>query len=269
MKKILISILCLISVFALVGCGKKEEENVNLDLDKIKDALSSLTTGEFDRTGVSNNLYDTGYFDSELTEVYDYDFKNTFGISSEYIEEYSIAYNESTKQFYMIIKPSDDKVKDEITNFIKKNNLEKKVLESKHDGYLVYIVSKNNDKVLEVIKGTSSPVFGMMVEVKKEEIKDMLELEVGQVEEFLMMTPLMIVNSNTYIIVKPSSGEKDNVKAAIDTYMGKLEEQWKTYLINQYQLVKNRKYVEYGDYLIYIVSSDNDLVLKEIKKFNK
>lgn len=269
MKKFLVSILCLLSVFALVGCGKKEEENVNLDLGKIKEALSSLTTGKFDRTGVSNNLYDTGYFDSELTEVFDYDFKDTFGITSEYVKEYSIAYNNDTKQFYMIIKTSNDKVKEEITSFIKKNNLEDKVLESKHEGFLVYIVSNNNDKVLEVIKGTSSPVFGMMLEVTTAEIKDTLDLDANKVEEFLMMMPMMIVNSNTYIIVKPVSGEKDNVKAAIDKYMEKLEEQWKTYLINQYQLVKNRKYVEYGDYLIYIVSSDNELVLKEIKKFNK
>lgn len=269
MKKLLVSILCLLSVFTLIGCGKKEEKNVNLDLGKIKESLAKLTTGKFDRTGVSNNLYDTDYFDSELTEVFDYDFKDTFDITPEYIEEYSIAYNNDTKQFYMIIKPSDDKVKEEITSFIKKYNLEDRVLESKHEGFLIYIVSNNNNKVLEIIKGTSSPVFGIMSEITTAEIKDTLELEANQVEEFLMMTPMMIVNSNTYIIVKPANGEKDNVKSSIDKYMEKLEEQWKTYLINQYQLVKNRKYVEYGDYLIYIVSSDNDLVLKEIKKYNK
>lgn len=39
-----------------------------------------------------------------------------------------------------------------------------------------------------------------------------------------------------------------------------------TYLPEQYELVKNRLEKEYGDYLIYIVSSNNDLVFETIKQ---
>ena len=51
--------------------------------------------------------------------------------------------------------------------------------------------------------------------------------------------------------------------------MEKLEQQWQTYLPDQYELVKNRLEKEYGEYLIYIISTDNDLVFKEIKQHKK
>lgn len=63
--------------------------------------------------------------------------------------------------------------------------------------------------------------------------------------------------------------KKDVVKEKLDTYMTNLEEQWKTYLPDQYELVKNRLVKEYGDYLIYIVSSDNEAVFNEIKANNQ
>ena len=37
--------------------------------------------------------------------------------------------------------------------------------------------------------------------------------------------------------------------------MTNLEEQWSTYLPDQYELVKNRLEEKYGDYLIYIISN--------------
>lgn len=271
MKKVLISLLCIFSIFILVGCGKKVEKEINLDLDKIKESLSKLETGEFNRVGVYNNLFNSEYFTKELVEIYDYDkdFKDVFGFTTNYMEEYSIGYNKETKEFFMVIKASNNKIKDEVSAFLKSNNIEDKVLASEYEGYLIYILAKDNNKVLDIIKKTSNPVFGMMSEVTKDNMKDILGLEANKTEEFLMMMPMMVVNSNTYIIVKPSAGEKENVKATIDKYMEKLEEQWKIYLPDQYQLVKNRKYEEYGEYLIYIVSSDNDKVLNEIKKHNK
>ena len=48
--------------------------------------------------------------------------------------------------------------------------------------------------------------------------------------------------------------------------MKKLETQWETYLPDQYELVKNRKEVKIGDYLVYIVSNNNDLVFDTISK---
>ena len=103
------------------------------------------------------------------------------------------------------------------------------------------------------------------MEVTKENVKDTLNIDPASLDEFLMETPMMIVQSNTYIIVRPASGKEQEVKDAINAYMKRLEEQWKTYLPDQYELVKNRKEEKLGDYLIYIVSSDNEKVFNTIK----
>ena len=108
-----------------------------------------------------------------------------------------------------------------------------------------------------------------MVNVPVESIEDVLGIKKEQVEEFAMATPMMIVRSDTYIIVKPSEGNKKAVKEKIDEYMANLETQWETYLPAQYELVKNRLEKELGDYLVYIVSIDNDLVYKTIKDCKK
>ena len=107
-------------------------------------------------------------------------------------------------------------------------------------------------------------VFGMMMEVTKDQIKDTLNVEEADVEEFLMKMPMM-GQASKYIIVKPVSGKEEVVKNAIDEYMANEETQWSMYLPDQYELVKNRKVEKIGDYLIYIVSTDNNSVFETIK----
>ena len=51
--------------------------------------------------------------------------------------------------------------------------------------------------------------------------------------------------------------------------MAELEKQWKNYLPDQYDLVKNRKVEKFGDYLIYIISNDNEAVYKKIESLGK
>ena len=107
------------------------------------------------------------------------------------------------------------------------------------------------------------------MEVKDEMLSTQFGIEKEMVEEYLIKMPMMITSSNTYIIVKPAEGKEKEVKEKLDTYMVNLEEQWKTYLPDQYELVKNRLFKDYGDYLIYIVSSDNEAVFNEIKANNQ
>ena len=67
------------------------------------------------------------------------------------------------------------------------------------------------------------------------------------------------------MVVKPAEGKKDKVKEALDNYFKTEEQKWSTYLPAEYEIIKNRKYEEIGDYLVYIVSTDNDKVLETIK----
>ena len=107
------------------------------------------------------------------------------------------------------------------------------------------------------------------MEIPKSDLESFMDVKESWVSESLVMTPMMIVNSNLYIIVKPNKDNYQDVKNAIEDYLVKKEEEWKTYLPAQYELVKNRKFEKVGDYLVYVVSTDNDLVLETIKNAKK
>lgn len=258
MKKIILGLLSISAILLFAGCEEKEQ--VKLDLTKIASELEVLTTDEIDIHGIY--VEDMGVF-GQLSYVYDSDFQEKFGLNKDLITEYNINYNEETKELLAIFKPTEGKtkeVKDSLNTFMTSINAKLEEV----NGLLIYVNSNDNDTVINKIKETKTPVFGMLMEVPTESIKDTLNIETTDVEEFLMRMPMMMTQSSTYIIVKPAEGKEEVVENAINEYMTKLENQWATYLPDQYELVKNRKVEKIGDYLVYIVSSNNDLVFNTI-----
>jgi len=275
MKKSIFIILCLFAIVLLTGCGK-----VDLDLDKVRESIATLKEDKIDPSLVYGEVtMNEDYQDLEY--IYESDYEQ-YGFNLDEIEKYSFGYNKNTKDFYLVFEAKDGKykdVKESIKSFVenlKKNEKNEEVLNKLKsykletvDGYLIAVSVKDNADLLKVIKNSKNPIFANVMEMPIESIEDVLGLKEDQVEEFLMATPMMIVRSDTYIIVKPSEGNKKVVKEKIDEYMDALEEQWKTYLPEQYELVKNRLEKQLGDYLIYVVSIDNDLVYKTIKDCKK
>jgi len=258
MKKIILGLVCVFTVLLFTGCGEKD--NVKLDLTKISSELDVLTTNEISIPSIY--VEELGVFGT-LESIYEYDFEEKFGLNKDLVSEYNVVYNEENKEVLAVFKPVEGKkeeVKTQVNAFMSSINAKLEEV----NGVLIYVASNDNDKVINEVKNTKTQVFGMMMEVSKDQIKDTLNIESTDVEEFLMKMPMMMVQSNTYIIVKPASGKEETVKNAIEDYMKKLEEQWSTYLPEQYELVKNRKVEKIGNYLVYIVSNNNDLVFNTI-----
>ena len=262
MKKKIFILLSLIAIVLLTGCT-----NVDLDLDKVKEKVANL----------KGNKIDVSLVYGEVTaKEFDYE---QYNFNVEDLEEFSFGYNKEAKDFYIIFKAKEGKkksVKDSIKAFVedlKKNESNEDILDKLNNYELKeengYIVAVSNKDLLKIVKNSKSSIFANMMDVPVESIEDVLGIKKEQVEEFVMATPMMIVRSDTYIIVKPSEGNKKAVKEKIDEYMANLETQWETYLPAQYELVKNRLEKELGDYLVYIVSIDNDLVYKTIKDCKK
>lgn len=142
MKKIL---LTLIGCLLLVGCGNKE-----LDLEKVKNKLSKSA------------VY------GELKMLSNTDLNNLYSIDSNLADE--ILYQESTDanevDLYLIVKAKDEKIKEQIAARFEQLELlcemydaknAQKVrnrLETTYNGYEIYIISDNNEKVLEEIKNS-------------------------------------------------------------------------------------------------------------------
>lgn len=259
MKKVILGLVSILTVLTFAGCGAPEEQ-IKLDLNKISTELDALVTDEI---SVPSVMYEEMGVFGELTGYYEYDFQEKFGLNSELVKEYNFNYNEESKELLAIIKPVDGKkedVKNELNTFMSGINAE---LTEVND-LLIYVNSSNNATVVEKVKETKTPVFGMMMEVTKEQTQDVLNIASEDIEEFLMKMPMMMVQTNTYIVVKPAEGKEETVKAALDAYMVALEKQFEMYLADQYELVKNRKVEKVGDYLVYIVSNNNDLVFNTI-----
>lgn len=265
MKKIFsiltIGVMCL----TLAGCG-----NISLDLKKISDNLDNLTSDKFDILSVSDNIEKLDPNFSNLFDVYDYDLES-MDINKDNIEKMLFKVSVDNIPAYIIVKPVEGKkeeVKKEIGKYLNTFSNLKEKLEVEHEGYLIYLFSDNNTTILEKIKETKTPVFGILVDIDKDSINSLLGIKNDDLDEFLVKNSV-ITQANSYYILKPKKGKKKEIKETMDVYMKSLEEQWKTYLPSQYELVKNRVEEEYGDYLIYIISSNNDLVLKTIKNYKK
>jgi len=261
MKKISIIVMTIMCVF-LTGCGNK-----NLDLNMVSEKLDGLTNGEFDLlTAVENIEMNTEYFDTELINVYDFDLEE-LGINYELIENMAFKLDSTEKPAYIILKPMEgkkDELKKQIDAYLSKfTDLNK--LETEYASYLIYIFSDKSNQILKTIKNSKSRVFGMLMEVNEADVEVLTGINPENLDEFLIKNSVM-TQASSYYILKPKEGKKEVVKEDMDKYMDNLEENWKTYLPDQYELVKNRLEEEYGDYLIYIISSDNELVYKSIKE---
>lgn len=268
MKKILICLAIFCSIFILTGCTK---ENVNLDLNKIETALDELKADSFDRLTAAD-LLSTKFTD--LIDLYDFDFDKKLGLNNENVDtsDYSVALNEQTKEMYIIVKPLEGKketVKNELDKYVETKKITEKTTFKEIDNYLIYITSENSEDLMKEIEDCKAPIFSSLMKIEDDLLENTYGIKKDMVEEYLIKVPTILVSSNTYVIVKPTTGNKEEVKEKLDTYMKNLETQWETYLPDQYELVKNRLVEEYGDYLIYIVSKDNNKVLETIKEYNK
>lgn len=282
MKKSLKSIFTIVLVLSilllvLTGCGNSTENVAELDMEKIKENLDNLKGNGFDIFTAETEVMSSGVANFDMLEtLYDFDFKE-FGINPDNISEYRFNMDRLNKDLWIVFLPVEgmkDTVKNETDAYIQtliseetdatiKQKLENYSFEE-IEGYLVWVVSEDNARILELTRNAKANILPMMMDITSDMLQDSIGLDPASVTEFAIKTPALITSSTTYMVVKPADGKKNEVKTALDNYMVALEEQWSTYLPEQYELVKNRMFKEYGDYLIYIVSENNDLIYDTI-----
>lgn len=155
MKKILLIIM---GLFLITGCGEKKEENnldVKLNMDDIKENLSSIKIGD-------GNPY------NEMDSVNDLELIDGYGIDVTLLEDYVIYISSSVEDpsMYMVLKVSEEnksvvkyQVDDMFNQYLSAYKgyypeaatiIEDK-MEKEYNGYLIYIVSNDNQKVYDEI----------------------------------------------------------------------------------------------------------------------
>lgn len=264
------SLLCFFS-----GCGVYDK----MDLEKASIEISTLKTTTLDLSNIREAIENESNFFVELEDI-ELDIFN-----SEYFDDYLFRREKSnvnsvSLNSYMIVKPSEDKksLLEEQIDLYYKNLLEEysekedaneevkehlqNVMKQEYEGYLIYILSNDNEAVWEKIQESAYP---LLFENVKETGLEEFGLSPKDISEFKAVTSNEDTSASFYIIIRPRNGKADNVKRAMTQYMKTLDKKWSTYLPDEYKLVKNHMDTEVGSYLVYIVSKDNQLVLNTIK----
>lgn len=120
-----------------------------------------------------------------------------------------------------------------------------------------------------VTKSTEGMEMGMAMPSGESILKDIYQLSPSDVEEYVINIPMMNVKASEVAIIKAKSGKLDTVKKAVEARKASLEDQWKTYLPDQYELVKKGRIVTVGDYLLFIICEDSQKVENNFKALFK
>lgn len=158
MKRLKVLFIMIIAVCVLSGCGSSEtpSSSKTLDINTAKSSISSLKIG------------DTSPFSDE-SNINNSDSIETYGLDTSLLEEYAIYLPSAVvnASMYIIAKPKDGEesvvkyqIKDLFEKYYNAYNgyypKEAKLIENRMEkelnGYLIYIVSSDNDKVYNTIK---------------------------------------------------------------------------------------------------------------------
>ena len=157
MKKIFTGISILLLSILMVGCGPE----FKLDLTKAKENVNALKSKEFSPMEATYYLQESEYFGT-LEDIYQLE---TVGITKENISttngqtHYSMAVAEDGTSYFIGL-PADGKkeaLETELDTYYQ--DVQDKLLKTEHEGYLIYLVSNNNDEALKIIKDKGYPVL--------------------------------------------------------------------------------------------------------------
>ena len=258
---VLIVFICIMSINLI----KPEIQSINLE--NISKEIDQLKTLKFEISNTNKIIDESKAYKSTLKEYYEYDFSD-FGLQRSWLDEFKIYYHEKNKQLFMVFKPNLDKASD-VTNAIEKFLKDKKITATKeeYDGYIFYISSNDDKKVISKIKQSQVKVFDILQELNKEEIKEKYGIDSNLYKEYKVKTAMIIKSDVTeYLLFYPKNQiSAKEIEKAMDKYYQEKEEKWAGNEENL-NLIKNRYTGNYNGYLVYIVSKDNDLVLQLLRK---
>ena len=109
--------------------------------------------------------------------------------------------------------------------------------------------------VAAAVEGAMGELPGMM-ELDAETMSFLYGIDANLLEGFVAKMPMMNVHATELFVAEVKDGNMDAVKAGIEKRLGDLDEQWKHYLADQYELVKNAKVVTSGNYILLCIGHE-------------
>ena len=105
---------------------------------------------------------------------------------------------------------------------------------------------------------SSQPPFNELatMDITIENLSTLFNINVDEVEEVVGKMAMMNVQASRYFIIKATDGAVDSIKAQVEEYGNSYEQQWETYLPEQYELVTQRRIGVIGNYVYFIVAEN-------------
>ena len=132
-------------------------------------------------------------------------------------------------------------------------------------GFGIYYFINNNKEEnvnidLQAVNNTTStqPPFNELatIDITMENLTTLFNINAENVEEVVGKMAMMNVQASRYFIIKAKDGSVDTVKQQVEDYGNSYEQQWATYLPEQYELVKQRKIGVKGNFVYFIVAEN-------------
>lgn len=126
-------------------------------------------------------------------------------------------------------------------------------------------ISISLDELDKKIEQTNEFEFLKMNAITDDEASAKFLIDKSKIKNIIGREPIVHTKSGMYVVIQTDSDNIQDVKLALESYGSEYEEQWKTYLPDQYELVKNREIGVKGDYVYMIVSESPEKILELIK----
>ena len=126
-------------------------------------------------------------------------------------------------------------------------------------------ISISLDELDKKIEQTNEFEFLKMNAITDDEASAKFLIDKYKIKNIIGREPIVHTKSGMYVVIQTDLDNIQDVKLALESYGSEYEEQWKTYLPDQYELVKNREIGVKGDYVYMIVSESPEKILELIK----
>lgn len=262
MKKVITILL----IILCTGCFEKTQDKFS---HIIKD-IDSMETSKLDVEEAFDN-FERNLLYEDLKDVKDEVFEI---VNEDNLEEFYLKkLDKESLTIIMVVSAKESKkeeVKEQFDSYFEKlyeeensknQNLIKERIEYEYENYLIFIVGNNKKDILDDILTTKEKVFDNTITLDDESIKEKFNINTKKIEKYKFKISSDLENINDYIIIEGE--ELEEFQEKIDNYYDKLKEEVAE---NQKVIIEERITKEIDNYLIVIVTDDNEKVLKEIEK---
>ena len=90
-------------------------------------------------------------------------------------------------------------------------------------------------------------------------------IDEDKIQDIIGKSPIINTKSSMYVVIKTDENNLQEVKMSMESYAVEYENQWSTYLPDQYELVKNREIGIKGNYVYMIISEKPEEIVNMIK----